>query len=456
MSVRAGLAYVAMIVVAVALFLAIDAAGSQLATPAGETTLGKSSVVAKSSALVHVLITLAAVVALGQFFGMVLLALGQPPVIGEVLAGIALGPSLLGQIWPEAARFVLPAEVAPTLGVIAQLGVILYMFLVGLELNPAALRRQAHVTVMIAHAGTLAPFVLGSTLALFLYPRLAPAGVPFTSFTLFFGVAMSITAFPVLARILSDRGLTQTPLGVLALGCAALGDVTAWCVLAFVVSVAQAQVAQALLVVGLTFAFFLVMILLVRPILVRVLENRQTWSPGLGATILTLLLLSALTTELIGIHALFGAFLLGAIIPHDSPLAEQMAHKLEDVVTIVFLPAFFAFTGMRTAIGLVSGVENWLMCGMIIGVATLGKFGGTYICARRCGLDAGDSARLGTLMNTRGLMEIIVLNVGLDMKVISPTLFAMMVLMALATTLATTPILQWIGTPSNAQAEPAP
>jgi Kef-type K+ transport system membrane component KefB len=376
---------------------------------------------------------------------MLLRRVGQPPVIGEVLAGIALGPSLLGQVWPAAADFILPAAVAPALGVIAQLGVILYMFLVGLEMNHEMIRDRAATTIWVSHTGMVVPFLLGAGLALVLYPRLSSTSVPFTSFALFLGVAMAITAFPVLARILTDRGMQQTPLGAIALGCAAIGDVTAWCVLAFVVGVARARLSNAFLTLGLTIAYIAFMLTLVRPavhwLLVRCDEEV---TPGHLAVALAGLLLSALATEAIGVHALFGAFLLGAVIPHDSALARALTARLHDLVTLLLLPAFFAFTGMRTEIGLVGGCEGWLLCGAIIAVATLGKFGGSFVAARLTGLDSRSAAALGLLMNTRGLMELIVLNIGLDMLVISPALFAMMVMMALVTTLATTPLLQWL------------
>jgi Kef-type K+ transport system membrane component KefB len=355
-----------------------------------------------------------------------------------------LGPSLLGQLWPQAADFVLPATVAPYLGVIAQLGVILYMFLVGLELNHEMLRGRAHATVAISHASIVVPFLLGATLALLLFPQLAGSDHSFTSFALFMGVAMSITAFPVLARILTDRGMQRTPLGILALGCAASDDVTAWCLLAFVVGVAQAQLGGAFLVLALTAGYIGFMLLLVRPLLTRLLAycESEPLPQGVIAVIYGALLLSALATEAIGIHALFGAFLLGAIIPHDSAVARALTRQLQDLVTVLLLPAFFAFTGMRTQLGLVAGAEQWLLCGLIIVVATAGKLGGTLAAARLTGLGWREGTALGLLMNTRGLMELIVLNIGLDLKVISPALFAMMVLMALVTTLATTPLLQ--------------
>jgi Kef-type K+ transport system membrane component KefB len=390
--------------------------------------------------MLHLLLALAAVVLVGRILGLLLVRVGQPPVIGEVVAGILLGPSLLGH---ELSARLLPPAVAPHLGMIAQLGVILYMFLVGLELNPGVIRGRARATVAISHASIVVPFVLGVGLALWLYPRLSPPGVPFTSFSLFLGVALSITAFPVLARILSDQRISRTELGVLALTCAAIGDVTAWCLLAFVVGVVQAHVQGALWVAGLAGAFVALMLLAVRPVARRLVCRREgrPVTANTVAWVFVAVLLSALATEAIGIHAIFGAFLLGAVLPHDSKLAHELTGKLEDVVTVLLLPAFFAYTGMRTEIGLVSGLEDWLMCGVIIVAATAGKFGGSLAAARLSGLPWRTAASVGVLMNTRGLMELIVLNVGLDLGVISPTLFAMMVLMALATTMATTPLL---------------
>jgi Kef-type K+ transport system membrane component KefB len=273
---------------------------------------------------------------------------------------------------------------------------------------------------------------------------LSSSDVSFTSFALFIGVATSITAFPVLARILTDRRMQSTPLGIISLGCAAVNDATAWCLLAFVVGVAQPRMSGAFLVLGLTVGYFAFMILVVRPVVVRLLArfDRVPLTQGIIALVFAALLLSALATEAIGIHALFGAFLLGAVIPHDSTLPHALTRKLEDLVTVLLLPAFFAFTGLRTQIGLVSGLEQWLVCGLIILVATAGKFGGTLLAARVTGLGWRPAAALGLLMNTRGLMELIALNIGLDLHIISPTLFAMMVLMALVTTMATAPLLQ--------------
>ncbi|MEX2176405.1 MAG: cation:proton antiporter [Pirellulaceae bacterium] len=404
-----------------------------------------------SDLLWHMLLALAAVVASGQILGRLFRYVGQPPVIGEVLAGIALGPSLLGWAWPAGYAYLLPPSIEPQLSVIAHLGVVLYMFAIGLELDMTALRQSGAAALAISLAGMVLPFVLGVGLAVGIHPSLGQ-GVSLLTFALFLGVAMSITAFPVLARILSDRQLTRTRLGQLALVCAAAGDAVAWCLLAVVVGVAQAQVGQAVSIVAGTIIYLLAMCLVVRPVIGRWLaaSREPTIQAGQVGTVMVALLLSALATEWIGIHAIFGAFMLGAVIPHDSPLAVQLGKHIENVVGVLLLPAFFAFTGLRTELGLVSGTSDWLLCGLIVAVATVGKFGGTTLAARFAGESWRNSAGLGILMNTRGLMELIVLNVGLDLGIISPGLFAMMVIMALVTTIATTPILQWIGIRSSA------
>ena len=435
--------YALMLGLAAGAFGIVSRAGARLsglpAVPAANVAHPGASA---PDALFHFLLALAAVLALGAVMGRLFKALGQPAVIGEVLAGILLGPSFLGRVAPDLGAFVLPASVAPNLGMVAQLGVILYMFQVGLDLNHAHLKGKGHATVGISHAGILLPFVLGALLALWLYPRYATADVPFDSFALFMGVAMAITAFPVLARILSDQGLHKTGLGAMALSCAAVDDATAWCLLALVVGVVQSRLAGALMVFVWLAAFVAAMVWLVRPLLLRLARGGA--KPTVMAVVLLGVLCSALATEWIGIHAVFGAFLLGVLIPHDSPLAKEFEAKLKDVVSILLLPAFFAFTGMRTRFDLLQGWQAWGACGLIVLVATLGKFGGVSLAARLSGQGRREAMALGILMNTRGLVELIVLNMGLDLGVISPTLFAMMVLMALATTLATAPALRWL------------
>ena len=437
-------AYGGLLLGAIGFFFVVQGYGESLAAPAAGIPLPGSAPDAggTSDLLFHLLVALTVVVLAGRLLGRLFAFIHQPQVIGEVIGGILLGPSLLGQISPDAYVYILPPSIAPFLGMVAQLGVVLYMFLVGLELDPDLLRGQVKATIATAHVGIVLPFALGSALSLYLYPRLSTSDVSFTNFALFLGVAMSITAFPVLARILSDRGMIRTKLGAIALTCAAVGDVTAWCLLAFVVGVVNAKAESALPVALLTLGFIGFMFLVLRPL---VAGMTRSWdrNPTQGGIALAFVgvLVAALTTEAIGVHAVFGAFLLGAVIPHDSKLAHSLRESLENVVTILLLPAFFAFTGMRTEIGLLSSGYQWALCGLIIVVAVVGKFGGTAVAARVSGLKWRDAAGLGVLMNTRGLMELIVLNIGLDLGVISPTLFTMMVLMALVTTVAATPVL---------------
>jgi Kef-type K+ transport system membrane component KefB len=451
--------YLIVAIVFVGLIWAVLAYGQSL-SPAIATTATeafKPEAAHKLSPLYHVLLALVSILLLGRWMGKLFAYFGQPRVIGEMVAGIMLGPSLLGQpwFWPAAQKFILPADVAPYLGIIAQIGVILYMFLIGLELNAGLIRSKAHATIAISHTSILVPFLLGTILALWLFPLYAPAGKPFMSFALFMGIAMSITAFPVLARILTDRHMEKTPLGVVAISCAAIDDVTAWCLLAFVVGITQAEVGGAVQTIFYAVGYIAVMLVVVRPLAIRFLGRNDAPQQRMAVWVLVGLLFSAMTAEWIGIHAIFGAFLLGAIIPHDSDVARDFQHKLEDIVKILLLPAFFAYTGMRTEIGLVSGWQAWGFTALIILVATLGKFGGTFAAARFTGLDWRMSTQLGILMNTRGLMELIVLNIGLEMGVISPTLFAMMVIMALVTTMTTTPVLHGLSSATARSAQAA-
>ncbi len=437
--------YVAMVVAAVFLFLLIRARGETLRAPTGSIAPSVHAVrEATPHLLFHLLLTLLVVIAVSRALGAALRHVQQPPVMGEMIAGLLLGPSLLGRLLPEVREFLLPDATASYLGVVAQGGVILFMFLVGLEFDTRLLRERPHATLAISHASIVVPFLLGSSLALGLYPILSTRDVSFTTFSLFMGVAMSVTAFPVLARILTDRQMQRSPLGVLALACAAVDDVTAWCLLAFIVGFERATSLSWVLTLGLTLAYVVVVLVVVRPVVHR-LTARQDAAPelsrGATAAVFVALVASALVTEAIGIHALFGAFLLGAIIPHESRLAREMTRRLAEFVTVLLLPAFFAVTGMRTRIDLLSGATDWLLCGAILFVACAGKFGGSAIAARLSGLSWHDSASLGVLMNTRGLMELIVLNIGLELGAISPRLFAMLVIMAVVTTLATTPLL---------------
>jgi Kef-type K+ transport system membrane component KefB len=459
-SARAAFFYGASLLASVAIFLFIRSAGNRLIAPSvakiDAAQPVAANVASSGGAVMHVLLALAVIVLAAHLVGAVFRRLGQPQVMGEVVAGILLGPSFLGWLTPHAASQLIAKDTVPYLSVISQIGIVLYMFLVGVELDTTLLRQRTQASIAISHTSIVAPFLLGSALALWLYPNYSSPGISFTPFALFAGVAMSITAFPVLARILTDRRMQKSPMGVLALACAAADDVTAWCLLAFVVAVTRAEPGKTIYVLFLTAAYILFVLFVARPAvlwLARKREREGQMTRGLFATVCSALLLAAFATEWIGIHALFGAFLLGAVMPHDSALARDLRAKCEDLVLVLLLPVFFAFTGLRTQIGLIGSGHDWLVCMAIVAVASLGKFGGSFAAARLAGVDWREAASVGVLMNTRGLMELIVLNVGLDLGVLSPALFAMFVVMALVTTLATSPILEslrWKDEPTSA------
>jgi Kef-type K+ transport system membrane component KefB len=423
--------------------LALLAPLVQLTSGAATSAAGADAGGAQAE-LSAVLIALAVVIGAARLVGRAFARLGQPAVLGEILAGILLGPSFLGRLAPGLAARVLPASAIPALEIVAQAGVILYLFLVGLGLEGADVRARRATVTAVSFASLALPFALGLCVAPLLHPQLASETVPFGVFALFVGVSLSVTAFPVLARILEDEGLTTTPLGRLALAIAAVGDVAAWCLLALVTAFARARTDAALETLGLTAAYLAAMRFVVRPL--AGLFARRCEPVGLTRgtlVVVTLALLtSALCTEAIGIHALFGAFLLGALVPRGSRLARELRARFEDLVLVVLLPAFFAITGLRTEIGLVQGAADWLACGLIVAAASVGKIGGAYVGARVTGLGPRESASLGVLLNTRGLMELIVLGVGLELGVLSPRLYTMMVIMALVTTFATAPLLR--------------
>ena len=395
--------------------------------------------------LARLLLQLIVIVAAARVFGAVARAFRQPPVIGEIAAGIALGPSLLGMWLPAASAQIFPASSLGVLEMLAQLGVIFFMFVVGLELDWASVRNKAHAAVAVSHVSILLPFLLGVLVALPLYKEHAPPGVSFQAFGLFMGIAMSITAFPVLARILEDRGLTRTPIGSTALTCAAVDDVTAWTLLAFVVAVVTAGGAFSVLGATLLLAlgFVALMIFVVRPALAGAFDarvGRNRYSKERVALVLGVVSAAALATEAIGIHALFGAFVAGAILPADETFRQGLRDRVETFSAVLLLPLFFAFTGLRTQIGLLDDGGAWLTCMGIILLATVGKFAGSALTARAMGIDWNSSFILGALMNTRGLMELIALNVGYDLGVISAEIFTSLVLMALVTTALTGPM----------------
>jgi Kef-type K+ transport system membrane component KefB len=402
------------------------------------------------SSLLTLLLQLAVVIATARMVGWLFRRLGQPQVIGEMVAGIMLGPSLLGWAAPGISALLFPAESLPYLSMLSQIGLLLFMFLVGLEFDPALMRGRGHTAVITSWVSIVLPFALGAGLAVPLYPRVSEPSVPFTGFALFMGAAMSVTAFPVLARILIERGLTQTRLGAVALACAAVDDVTAWTILAFVVGIVRSAALEQPLWMTMagTVAFAALVAFGVRPALRATIGARYRERRNLGHTLigaaLVLMLLSAWTTEWLGVHALFGAFAIGVAMPKEPGLSEELAAALRDITLVFLLPLFFAFTGLNTRIGLVSGAEMWLWTAAILVVAVAGKLGGSTLAARATGLPWREAGALGALMNTRGLMELVILSVGLDLGVLSPTLFTMMVIMALVTTAMTTPLVEWI------------
>jgi Kef-type K+ transport system membrane component KefB len=394
------------------------------------------------------LIQIAVILFLARLVGWLFGKIHQPQVVGEMVAGILLGPSLLGWVAPHLYSALFPADSLGYLNSLSQVGLILFMFLVGLELDPKVLRGRGHTAVLTSHISILTPFLLGALLALYLYPRLSDDAVTFTHFALFLGTAMSITAFPVLARILTERKLINTQLGGVSIACAAVDDVTGWCLLAFVVLMARSNNAAMFGWVLAGVAAYLALVLLVgRRFLKRLeamYEKRGLLTQNMMALVLLLLLASSWATERLGIHALFGAFLIGAIMPKHPPFVHTLTEKLNDAAVVLLLPIFFAFNGLRTSIGLVNGAQMWFFLVLIILVAILGKFGGSTVAARLTGVSWREASALGVLMNTRGLMELVLLNIGLDIGVISPTLFTMLVLMALVTTLMTAPLLEWV------------
>ena len=398
--------------------------------------------------LSRLILQILVIVAAARLFGAAVRYFGQPPVIGEIAAGIALGPSLLGAWMPGVSAQLFPANSLGLLQILAQVGVILFMFVVGLDLDWKAVRNKAHAAVAVSHVSILFPFLLGVLLAFPLYREHAPPGVPFQAFSLFMGIAMSITAFPVLARILEERGLTKTPIGSTAITCAAVDDVTAWTLLAFVVAVVTAGGAWLILgtTLGMAALFAVVMVWVVRPLLRPILAPRvgqDVFSKERIAVVIGVVFGAALVTEIIGIHALFGAFFAGAILPADEDVRRGLRERLESFSAVFLLPLFFAFTGLRTQIGLLNDGWAWFTCLAIIALATVGKLGGSTLTARLMGLDWNSAFILGALMNTRGLMELIALNVGYDLGVITPEMFTALVLMALLTTSFTGPLVDY-------------
>jgi Kef-type K+ transport system membrane component KefB len=388
------------------------------------------------------------IILVARVFGWVFKKIGQPSVIGEIIAGIVLGPSLLGMYFPEFSTVLFPVESLGNLKFLSQIGLILFMFVIGMELDLKVLKNKANEAVVISHASIVIPFALGIGLAYYVYDQFAPVGVKFLSFALFMGIALSITAFPVLARIVQERGIHKTKLGSIVITCAAADDITAWCILAVVIAIVKAGTfVSSLYIIMLAVLYVLAMIYIVKPFLKRIGDlygSKDSIVKPVVAIFFLVLIISSYATEVIGIHALFGAFMAGAIMPDVPKLRTIFIEKVEDVALILLLPLFFVFTGLKTEIGLLNDPYLWKVTGFIILVAVVGKFVGSALAAKFVGQTWRDSLTIGALMNTRGLMELIVLNIGLELKVLTPEVFTMMVIMALVTTFMTGPALDFI------------
>lgn len=388
------------------------------------------------------------IIIVARFFSYICNKIGQPAVVGEIFAGIFLGPSILGYWFPDFSNFLFPSSSLENIRFLSQVGLILFMFIVGMELDIRVLKTKAHEALVISHVSMIFPFMLGTGLAYYTYSSYAGDGVNFLPFALFMGIAMSITAFPVLARIVQERELMRTPLGAMVITCAATDDISAWCVFAVVVAIAKAgSFMIALHTIFLAIIYVFLMIKVIRPFLQRfgrIYASKETMSKSVVAVFFVVLLLSAYTTEIIGIHAIFGAFMAGVIMPSNMNFRRIFAEKIEDVSLLLFLPLFFVFTGLRTQISFLDDSNNWQTCCLITGVAIAGKFLGSAIAAKVVGQSWRNSIIIGTLMNTRGLMELIILNIGYDLGIITPEIFAMMVIMALVTTFMASPILELV------------
>lgn len=389
------------------------------------------------------LLQIIAIIAVARLVGTLIRRMGQPAVIGEMIAGILLGSSVLGALSPQAMTYLFPPQSLEVLKLLSQLGVIVFMFVVGMEVDLQHLCSKAHAVVLVSHASIMAPIFLGAVFSIFIYPATAPADISFSAFALFMSVAMSITAFPVLARILEERGLTETYLGNTAIACAAVDDATAWCLLAVVVAVVKSDgLSSVILGLVAVILFIGVMLFLLKPLAERFFpyddESKTPDRKSVPAAML-LLFVSALFTEAIGIHALFGAFLAGVVMPAHANLRKLLTERMGGF-TGLLLPIFFAFTGLRTQINLLDGWWDWMVCAGVIMIAITGKLGGSMLAARWSGMSWHESISLGVLMNTRGLIELVVLNIGYDLGILSPRIFSMMVIMALVTTFMTSPL----------------
>ncbi|HLO70224.1 MAG TPA: cation:proton antiporter [Flavipsychrobacter sp.] len=401
------------------------------------------------------LIQLIIIIITSRVFGYFFKKMGQPTVMGEILAGIFLGPSILGSLFPAYLQAIFPPGSLDTMRILSQIGLILFMFVVGMELDLDVLRTKARTAVTISNASIIIPFSLGVCLAYFLHDSYAPKDVPFYAFALFMGIAMSITAFPVLARIIRERTLRDKRIEAIAMTSAALNDVTGWVALAFVIAIIKAHsFSNSVYTLLATVAYMVGMVFIVRPLMNKLAKSQENnfVKQSTIAIIFIVMLLSSLCTELIGVHALFGAFMAGVIMPQQWHFRQIVTDKVEDVALILLLPLFFVITGLRTHINTVNTPTLWAVTLLIILVAVLGKLGGSAVAAKLTGENNYNSLSIGVLMNTRGLMELVILNIGYDLDILSQEIFTMMVIMALVTTFMTSPLLNLLDKAYNKKA----
>lgn len=393
----------------------------------------------------QLILSVAIILLAARALGWIFQRIGQPRVVGEMTAGIILGPSLFGRFFPGAFAYVFPSSCLPVLTALSQLGLLLFMFVVGLEVDLERVVKQRAAVVLISNVSIVLPLALGVGLATALYPQFAGSQVSFSSFALFMGTAMSITAFPVLARILKERGLLGTDLGTTAISCAAIDDISAWLLLALLTAMVHASQSwhRLALTLFLLIAFVALMLFPIRRAAssLESLYRKHGAGVELISVLILILLVASFTTERLGVHALFGAFIAGLVMPKSEPMIAEIVERIESLSLALLLPLFFALTGLRTRVDLLTGGSLWGYAAAIIATAVLGKLAGAALAAKTTGMTWTDSLALGVLMNTRGLVELVILNAGLDLGVLSPALFTMMVLMALVTTFMTTPIL---------------
>lgn len=391
------------------------------------------------------------ILSIARLFGWFFTKIGQPSVIGEIIAGILLGPTLLGKVSPVTFNFLFPADSLDNISLLSNFGLILFMFVIGMELRIVDIKKRLSQSIIISHTGIFLPFALSLIVSYYIYKEYASNLTGFIPFALFIGISMSITAFPVLARIIQENNLSRKPLGKLALSSAASGDITAWVVLAAIIAIAEnGNFTSTLYNILFLIAYLLIMFGVIRPLFKvagKIYDNTEVINHTLIGVIFVLLLLSSYVTELLSMHALFGAFIFGLVMPEDLSFRKIVTDKIEDVSIMIFLPLFFVSSGLQTELGLIHGIDMWILLGVFTAIAVFGKVFGTYISARVTGENPRNSLYLGAFMNTRGLMELVVLSIGFNLKVLPPSIFAVLVLMTIITTVMTMPmvsLISWI------------